>query len=373
MKFEIEKAAFAGVLSLAARLVEKRNTIPILANVMIVATHGQIKVKSTNLDVELTLTAKAEVLKDGGITVQAYLLNDIVRKFADKSTITFELLKDGTEARVSSGRSSFSLQCLPTSDFPDMNIGNFTHDFSIPSSDLVKMLGTTQFAISTEETRHYLNGIYMHAHEGNLLRFVATDGHRLARTSVPLPPNLDGMPGIIIPRKTVDTIMKIAEAGKPIHFSLSDSKIRLEIGSGDVVMTSKLIDGTFPDYQRVIPTQKLVTVRCNKKELARVVDTVSTISSERGRAVKITMDEGMLVAVVSNPDSGTAEDQMPVTIDGSSIAIGFNAAYMNAILENISSEEVLMEMTDAGGPAKILPYVDGEQGDTAFVLMPMRI
>ncbi|MDA4633024.1 DNA polymerase III subunit beta, partial [Escherichia coli] len=268
---------------------------------------------------------------------------DIVRKLPDGAEVMLATNADGNSMTVTSGRSNFRLQCLPQSDFPELTAGSFTHTFRITSTALKSLIERTQFAISTEETRYYLNGIYFHAieSEGSLkLRAVATDGHRLARAELEAPSGAEGMPGIIIPRKTVAELQKLVDDPDiAVTIELSDTKIRFTIGS--VVLTSKLIDGTFPDYQRVIPSGNDKKLTIDRQSFASAVDRVSTISSERGRAVKLTIADGQLTLTVNNPDSGSATDELAADYDSDPIEIGFNAKYLLDITAQLSGSEAI--------------------------------
>ena len=302
----------------------------------------------------------------------AHLLYDIVRKLPEGAEVQLATNGENTAMAVTSGRSKFSLQCLPESDFPDLTAGTFSHTFRLPAAQVKMLIDRTQFAISTEETRYYLNGIFLHTIEidGKLkLRAVATDGHRLARADVEAPAGSEGMPGIIVPRKTVGELQKLVDdPDATVTVELSDAKIRLTIGS--VVMTSKLIDGTFPDYQRVIPTanDKKMTIDC--ESFARAVDRVSTISSERGRAVKLSISEGHLVLAVHNPDSGSATEELAVGYESEPLEIGFNARYLLDITNQLSGSDAVFMLADPGSPTLVH---DTAADDALYVLMPMRV
>lgn len=247
MRVILERSNLLKSLNHVHRVVERRNTIPILSNVLLNATGQSLEMKATDLDLEVTEATPAKVEQAGATTVPAHLLYDIVRKLPEGAEVMLKTDEDGNAMSVVSGRSSFRMQCLPQSDFPQLTAGTFTHSFRLDSLALKALIDKTQFAISTEETRYYLNGIYLHAVEvgGNLkLRSVATDGHRLARAEMDAPAGTEGMPGIIIPRKTVNELQKLVDSPDIIVTTeLSDTKIRFTIGS--VVLTSKLIDGTF--------------------------------------------------------------------------------------------------------------------------------
>ena len=373
MKVTVERAQLLKSLGHVHRVVERRNTIPILGNVLIRAEKSRLSLKATDLDLEVTETLAAETGTGGSTTVPAHMLYDIVRKLPDGSQIVLEGDGDRSVLAIRAGRSRFTLQTLPESDFPDLAAGDMTHAFTLTAADLKRLIDRTQFAISTEETRYYLNGIYLHAAgsaKAATLRAVATDGHRLAQVDLPLPKNADGMPGVIVPRKTVGEVQRLIEDSEAeVKIELSQGKIRFTIA--DVVLTSKLIDGTFPDYGRVIPQGNDKLMRVERGDFATAVDRVSTISSERGRAVKLTMAEGRLVLSVTNPDSGSASEELPVEYDQEPLDIGFNSRYLLDIASQLETETALFRFSDPGSPTLISD--DVEPSSALYVLMPMRV
>lgn len=372
MRITLERSNLLKSLNHVHRVVERRNTIPILSNVLLRAQGTSLDMKATDLDLEITEATPAQVEQAGATTVPAHLLYDIVRKLSDGAEVLLATNPDGSTMTVASGRSKFSLQCLPEADFPDLTAGSFSHSFSLKASDLKMLIDRTQFAISTEETRYYLNGIFFHAIEsdGELkLRAVATDGHRLARADVIAPSGCEGMPGIIIPRKTVGELQKLVDQpDTQVFIEVSDAKIRITIGS--IVLTSKLIDGTFPEYQRVIPANNDREMRVDCQTFAQAVDRVSTISSERGRAVKLAINDGQLTLTVNNPDSGSATEEVAVSYDNESMEIGFNAKYLLDITGQLSGNDAIFMLADAGSPTLIR---DMAGDDALYVLMPMRV
>ncbi|ARP99276.1 DNA polymerase III subunit beta [Pseudorhodoplanes sinuspersici] len=372
MKVTVERAQLLKSLGHVHRVVERRNTIPILANVLIRAERAKLSLKATDLDLEVNETIAAEVSPAGAITVPAHMFYDIVRKLPEGSQIVVEATGDRGILTIRAGRSRFTLQTLPESDFPDLNAGDMTHSFKLQAAELKKMIDKTQFAISTEETRYYLNGIYLHtanSAKGETLRAVATDGHRLAQFEIPLPSGAAGMPGVIVPRKTVGEVQRLIESSdQEIAIELSTSKIRFTIG--DVVLTSKLIDGTFPDYGPVIPLNNSKILQVDKSEFEHAVDRVSTVSSERGRAVKLALTGGKLTLSVNNPDSGSATEEIEVEYDADPIDIGFNSRYLLDIASQIESETAVLKLADPGSPTLIQ---DKEGGNALYVLMPMRV
>jgi len=300
------------------------------------------------------------------------MIYDIVRKLPEGSQIALDSSGDRASLTIRAGRSRFSLQTLPESDFPDLAAGEMTHKFSMPAKDLKRLIDKTQFAISTEETRYYLNGIYLHvaaSGKANKLRAVATDGHRLAQVDLDAPKGAEGMPGIIVPRKTVGEVQRLIEdLDAEIAIELSQSKIRFSIG--DVVLTSKLIDGTFPDYGRVIPAGNDKTLIVNKPDFEAAVDRVSTVSSERGRAVKLALSAGKLILTVTNPDSGSATEELEVEYDADALDIGFNSRYLLDIAAQIEGDVAVLKLADPGSPTLVQ---DKDAAGALYVLMPMRV
>jgi DNA polymerase-3 subunit beta len=372
MKVTLERASLLKSLGHVHRVVERRTTIPILSNVLLRADGQSLGLKATDLDLEVTEQLAADVSQKGGTTLPAHILYDIVRKLPDGAQVTLEATGEQGQLTLRSGRSRFSLQSLPESDFPDLAAGEFTHIFSLPAGDLKKLIEKTQFAISNEETRYYLNGIFMHTVDVDgtaMLRAVATDGHRLARVEIGAPQGSVGMPGVIVPRKCVTEILKLIEdTGQDVGIEISATKARFKFG--EVILTSKLIDGTFPDYVRVIPNGNDKRLIVERQPFAAAVDRVSTISSERGRAVKLALADGKLTLSVTNPDSGSAVEELEVDYDAAPIDIGFNARYLLDITQQLDSDTALFKLADPGSPTLVL---DRDGAAALYVLMPMRV
>ena len=380
MKLTIERAALLKALSHVQSVVERRTTIPILSNVLLRADSaggaGRVALSATDMDVEIVERVAARVERDGQTTAPAHTLYDIVRKLREGAQIELETLGGRNEVALRSGRSTFTLACLPPEDFPVMSAGELPHRFVLSAGELRTLIDRTRFAISTEETRYYLNGIYLHATKSNevpVVRAVATDGHRLARIEMTAPEGAAGMPGIIVPRKTVLELRKLVDEGdEEVQVALGEAKIRCAIGEAE--LTSKLIDGTFPDYDRVIPAgnDKLLEVDC--KSFAEAVDRVSTISTERSRAVKLAIERGSLVVSATSPENGTAVEELEVRYQSTPIEIGFNSRYLLDITDQIVGEYVQFLMADAGSPTIVRDGASEASGANAlYVLMPMRV
>jgi DNA polymerase III subunit beta len=372
MKLVIERGELLRALGHVTSVVERRTTIPILSNVLLKAAGQKLQFKATDLEREVQDEAPADVSQQGAVTVPAHILHDIVRKLPDGAEV--EIRRDPEKERLTirSGQSRFALQTLAAEDFPDLATGELGHKFEIAAKDLKRLIDKTRFAISTEETRYYLNGIYLHtATRGKeqTLRAVATDGHRLAQAELPLPKGAAGMPGIILPRKTVNELHRLIEAsGDSISAGISAAKARFEIGT--LVLTSKLIDGTFPDYGRVIPKANDKELNVAKDDFISAVDRVSTIASERGRAVKLNIGRDKLILSVNNPEGGSATEEIPIDYSAAPLEIGFNARYLLDIAGQLESETAHFQLADPGSPTMVK---DGGDDGALYVLMPMRV
>jgi DNA polymerase-3 subunit beta len=371
MRVTVERSHLLKSLGHVHRVVERRNTIPILSNVLLRAEGARLLLKATDLDVEITETVTADIGQAGGTTVPAQILFDIVRKLPDGAEVALDT-GDGAQLALRSGRSKFTLQVLAESDFPDLATGEFSTRFTLTASALKKLIERTQFAISTEETRYYLNGIYLHVITvagKPMLRAVATDGHRLAQAQIDAPAGSEAMAGVIVPRKTVGEVQKLMEDPEAeVAVELSETKIRFTIGP--VVLTSKLIDGTFPDYVRVIPQGNDKIMKVDRSEFAGAVDRVSTISSERGRAIKLALADGRMVLSVNNPDSGSAVEELGVDYPADAIEIGFNSRYLLDVAGQLETGTAEFRFADPGSPTLIQ---DVGEANALYVLMPMRV
>ncbi len=372
MKVSIERSALLKAMSQAQSVVERRNTIPILANVLIEAEGTAVSFRATDLDIEVVDKTLATVERAGASTVGAHTLHEIVRKLPDGSMV--ELIDDGASGRleVRAGRSHFSLATLPREDFPVMASSEYSCNFAAPAAVLRRLFDKSKFAISTEETRYYLNGVYMHASDGasgRVLRCVATDGHRLARIDAPLPDGAADMPGVIVPRKTVGELRKLLEDDEmQIAVSVSETKIRF--ATPEITLTSKVIDGTFPDYTRVIPAGNTRRLEVDAAEFAQAVDRVSTVSSERSRAVKLSLDEDRMILSVNAPDSGAAEEELAVAYNDERLEIGFNAKYLLEIASQVDRENAVFLFNSSGDPTLMR---EGNDDSAVYVVMPMRV
>ena len=370
MKATIERATLLKGLGHVHSVVERRNTIPILSNVLIEAQEeGGIRLMATDLDLQINETVDANVTDPGATTVPAHTLFDIVRKLPEGSQV--ELIAAEGRMQVNAGRARFTLSTLPRDDFPVIAEGELPTAFELPAATLRQIVDKTRFAISTEETRYYLNGIYLHVSDEAqpVLKAAATDGHRLARVTVPRPEGAQGMPGVIVPRKCVAELRKLLdEVDGTVQVSMSESKVRF--GLGNAVLTSKLIDGTFPDYSRVIPTANDKLLRIDPRGLEEGVDRVATIASERTRAVKMSLDRDKITLSVTSPENGTAAEEVSADYSAEGFEIGFNARYLLDILGQIEGDTMEVHLADAAAPTLLR---ENDKAPALYVLMPMRV
>jgi DNA polymerase-3 subunit beta len=371
MQFTIERSAFLALLNHAQNVVERRTTIPILANVRLDAAEGRLGLVATDLELTLHETTPAEVLRAGATTLPAHRLFDVVRKMPEGGTVQVVKDPERAEARVAAGRGFFDLPTLPADDFPAMNAESFERSFEMSGAELVRLIDKTRFAMSTEEARYYLNGLYFHTVESGgrtLLRAVATDGHRLARVETDLPEGVHGVPPIIVPRKAVGELRKLVEGAESVRLSLSASKIQARVG--DATLISRLIDGTFPDYERVIPQSNDKRAVVDRTALAEAVDRVQTIATEKTRAVKLSLEAGKMTISAVSSEAGRGQDELDASYADAPIEIGFNARYILDMLQQISGDTLELDIATPAAPTLVRD--PGDTG-TVFVLMPMRV
>ncbi|KXV58634.1 DNA polymerase III subunit beta [Acetobacter senegalensis] len=374
MKFSAERATLLKALAHIQSVAEKRNTIPILANVLIHAVDGQLSLKATDMEIEVVEVIPATIKREGATTAPAAVLYEIVRKLPDNVLVELDQADGDTPLQLRADRYATRLNVLSVDDFPSMGAGELPCRFKLNAGVLRSLIDRTRFAISTEETRYYLNGIFFHAADADgvpLLRAVATDGHRLARVETDLPEGAAEMPGVIIPRKTVAELRKlIDEAPEEIEVALSETRVQFTAGS--IMLTSKLIDGTFPEYDRVIPRNNNRILRVGKKDFSDAVARVAAISQERSRPVKLTLEPGLLTLSASSPEQGVAKEELDdnrISYDAESLEIGFQARYLNDITDQVE-KEVEFAFSDSAAPTIVR---DVDSPSALYVLMPMRV
>lgn len=372
MRLTIERSALLKALNHVQSVVERRNTIPILSNVLLAAQGDSLKLTATDLDIEISESAPAEVERAGQTTAPASYLYDFVRKLPDGTAVKFDVSGDDPRLFISAGKSRLHLPILPAGDFPSMPSDGFETTFEVEPTEFARLLDKTRFAISTEETRYYLNGIFLHAvaaDGGPMLRAVATDGHRLALADSAAPKGAQGMPGVIVPRKTINELKRLLDdAADLVEVAVSPQKIRFALG--DAVLTSKLIDGSFPEYARVIPKGNAKKLKVDNKAFAEAVDRVATVSAERSRSVRLALDKDKITLTVNNPDAGVATEDLPSEYGDDAMEIGFNAKYLLDVSGQIEGSHAVFELADSGSPTLVRDEADEL---ALYVLMPLRV
>ena len=374
IKITLERDLLVKSLSHIQSVVERRQTIPILANVLLEATDengGTLLLRATDNEIEISDKIPATVEQAGSLTVSAHKLYDVVKKLPDGSQVSCVYQETTSQLSVTSGRSRFALATIPAEGFPTMQVEDAACTFTISASQLLNLIDKTQFAMSTEETHYNLNGIYMHeiSQDGKaLLKVAATDGHRLATAGIDLPEGAKGLPAVIIPRKTIGELTKLlAETEQDLQIVVSQNQIRFSFA--DVVLASRLIDGSFPDYEKVIPTGNDKFLDVDSAALTTLVDRVAVIF-EKSRGIKLILKKGILTVSAANTEEGMAEDEMEAGYDGEQLEIGFNYRYLLDILAQIKGGTVRFALQDGMSPVILQ---DANNAAALYVLMPMRV
>ena len=375
MTFSMSATELSAALDRTSRVVEKRNTIPILAHVLLAWGDGKLDITATDLDMEARTSVVAETPASGTATVDAARFAAMVGKLPPKAQLRVEP-RDG-QIVLTSGRSRATFQTLPAEDFPSFAAGEMTHEFEIQAGPFALMLDAVDFAISSEETRYYLNGVYFHViqdSDGPLLRAVSTDGYKLARYENLAPEGSIGMPGVIVPTKAITELRRLTKGAGRVSLAVSTSKLRatFDTDAGTTTLASKLIDGTFPDYTRVIPTGNDKRASLKGGDLASAIERVTTISSERARVVRFDFEDNQLTLSVTNPDAGEAREVLEADYQGPGLTIGFNGGYIREILAALVAQTctVEFEMFDAGSPTIIRTM---QHSALLCICMPMRV
>jgi DNA polymerase-3 subunit beta len=369
MKVVLERDVFLKALNHSQGVVEKKTTVPILSHILLEAHSDHLTLTATDLEVSIVEVIPAKIEAPGKVTVSAHTLYDIVRKCKEGAEISLSFEPAHQRVLLFSNNSQFALPCLPAAEFPVINAGKQPYKFRLSAKTLMECLERTRFAMSTEETRYYLNGIYLHAFEGKELRAVATDGHRLAKMSFELPQGADSMPGIILSRKTVNEALKLA-AEQVVDVDVSLSETQVSFRFSDVYFTSRLVDGKFPDYEKVIPAHNQKMMAVDMDLFSEAVDRVATISSEKNRGIRLSLKSGKLTLSATNTDSGSSREEIPVDYAGDSLELGFNSRYLLDIGQQLSGERAEFAFSDPSAPVIIRGV---GQDDVLYVLMPMRV
>lgn len=367
----VDRAALTKAVEIADRVVEKRNGIPILSNLRLVSDGGRIAITGTDIDIELTITVPAAVDAGFATTLPAKLLKDLLKKASASDFV--DLVAGEDRVSLDFEKVQYKLPMLPVADFPEISppAAN-AHVFTMSGADFWDGIDATMGAISTEETRYYLNGTFMHVYDygGHLtFRMVSTDGHRLYMREFPVAAGAEGMEGVIVPRKTISLLHTLMKGkAMPDQVSIEVTATRLRFMFGDIVLTSRTIDGTFPDYMRVFPQHNDKIADFSTADLAEALRAVSLISTERGRAFKLELSEDSARLIVNNPDQGSAKADISCAYCDNPVEIGFNSGYMGEIL-NLIGDAVSFAINDSSSPI----IVTGAREGFRAVLMPMRV
>ncbi len=356
-------------------IVEVRHTLPILSNIVLSAENNELSLSSTNLDIFCSDKIDAEIVNSGEISVPAITFFEIVKRLPSGSDVILSMGDEDTELILKCVRSKFNLSTLKTEDFPILSDKDLSTNFVISADELSRMIDKTKFAISNEETRYYLNGIFFHKAESNSIKFlraVATDGHRLAQYDIPLPQGAEEITGIIIPKKTVFELRKVLDdADGDVSVSLNENKIKFSFNNLKII--SKVIDGTFPDYTKVIPQNNDKKFKTNNSELKNAIDRVSAVAineETKSKAIKLTIENNKLNLSVESQSKGSAKEEIDISYSNEKVDIGFNSRYLLDICNEVDGDEIDVNLLDSISPAIILDKTDE---NLFFVLMPMRI
>jgi len=366
MQFTINRDALLKPLQVTSGVVDRKQTMPVLGNLLLVVSGDQLAVTATDLEIETIAYAQVLSGEEGSLTIPAKKFADICRMLPDGSTIQLKL--ENGRVIVRAGRSRFALATLPAEGFPTVETGGISTEFLVPQKRLRSLIERTQFAMAQQDVRYYLNGLLFEVGSG-VLRTVATDGHRLAVCELKEDIKINENQQVIIPRKGVTEILKLLDSSdSPVTVQLGSNYIR--IGVGDVTFTSKLIDGRFPDYQRVLPQGGDKIVVADRSELSHALNRISILSNERYRSVRFALEPGLLKISTNNPEQEEAEEELAVDYNGGHLEIGFNANYVVEALGAIPETDIKMVLSDANSCCLVRGLTD----DAAkYVVMPMRL
>lgn len=366
MKLSIERERLLRPLSQATSVVERRQTLPILANVLLSLEKGQLWLVGTDLEVEVVAGIDRVEGEDGQCTVTARKLLDICRALPDGAPI--ELKVDGEKASIRSGSSRFSLQTLPAADFPRVETESWDERLRLEQGALKQLLERTSFAMAQQDVRYYLNGLLFEV-EGSVIRAVGTDGHRLAKSEVEVEAGNGEMRQVIVPRKAVIEVGRFLDAGdESVTVELNPNHVRFRLDS--LTFTSKLIDGRFPDYRRVIPDDLTIHLAVDRRILLDTLARVAILTNEKYRGVRLTLDENRLQVSAQSPEQEEANDELEVAYDGGKLEMGFNVSYLIDALNAIDTEQVELGMQDPNSSCTVSVPADDR---TIYLVMPMRL
>ena len=366
MKFSIKKENILGELQLLQGIVEKRNTMPILANILVHAVNGELELIGTDLEVGMKTHVPADVKEEGSITISGKKAYEIIRSLSGEKDVVFDEKAD-LMMEITSGESEFKVLCLPKEDYPQVPESKFEKNIILPLEKIREMIDCVYCAI-TQEQRYYLNGALMILKEGSV-ELVSTDGHRLAYTRLNHEDlTVDGEIRGIVSKKTLGELRKFEE--DTIEFDLDENNLFFKVGSR--IMMSRAIEGKFPNYEAVIPSDNPVTMTISREELIDAIRRVSLLSAERSKGIRFNIETNALHLFSSNPEIGEARDRVTATYSGDPLEIGFNAQYLLDFLTTAKSEFILFEMKDENSAVLMKPSGDSSLS-YQYVLMPMKI
>ena len=367
MRFVISREALIRPLQLVAGVVERRQTMPVLSNILLVAEQGMLSLTGTDLEVELVARIPIQELSEpGSVTIPARKLMDICKSLSDDALV--EISVSENKARLKAGRSRFSLATLPAADFPNVEDSPEAMTISLPQSALRQLIEKTGFSMAQQDVRYYLNGMLLEVREASL-RAVSTDGHRLATCLTPVEADSELEHQIIVPRKGILELARLLQGGdSPVTLVIGSSHIRAVVG--DFTFTSKLVDGKFPDYNRVIPRNGDKVLLGDRQELRQVFTRIAILSNEKYRGVRLNLSNGMLKVTANNPEQEEAEETLAIDYEGPDLEIGFNVNYLIDVLSILNSDVVRLILSDANSSALVQGY---DENDALYVVMPMRM
>lgn len=369
MEFKTESKKLFKAISAVNGAVEKRNTIPVLQNIKILAKDNKLSLFATDMDLMINSSIDCEIVKEGATTVPAQMLFDIVRKIPEDRQIIASQ-ENNSILKIKYGDSKYNLPCIDADEFPDLEEGEIEEEIEVDAKKLAKMIDKTRFAISNDETRYYLNGLYIHIKQdennNSKLCNVATDGHRLALSFIEFKEFKNPF-GIIVPKKSVNEFRRIIEGAQKVKIGISRIKIRIEAGSN--LMLSKVIDGEFPDYSKILPKANDKIAKVNKKQFFDSVDRVSTVASDKHRSIRLTLENNKMDLEVGTNDGSFAHEIIPIEYKGEKIVTGFNSRYLMDVISQIDNENLTIKLKDSMSPT----LIEGDDMDCEFVVMPIRI
>jgi DNA polymerase-3 subunit beta len=365
MKLTAEREQLLAPLQAVIGVVERRQTMPVLANVLLGVRQGQLAITATDLEVELVAATEVAVQESGDITVPGRKLLDILRALPEKVSVALSL--QGEKVVIKAGRSRFSLATLPASEFPVIDDINAQQTVQIPRKELLRLLEKTHFSMAQQDVRYYLNGMLLEV-EAQSLRAVATDGHRLALCETALPTKAKTSQQVIVPRKGVLELQRVLTQDGSADLAIGTNHVRAQIG--DVRFTSKLIDGRFPEYSRVIPAAAPHSIRADRDLLRQALQRTAILSNEKYRGIRITAKKNLLTVQAHNPEQEEAEEEIEVEYGGGDLEVGFNVNYLLDALAAIDGQDVELGLTDSNSSCLIRSPGDA---NARYVVMPMRL